>query len=129
MPRPPSSRSDSSPRPALGRLEALAHVADLHHQPVGLELVDDLDLARPPFPYACLTEFVHASVKASFRSCSVSSETGRTPAIAVSASRPRVMYSALAGIVSRTGAAPIRSTVELYRLFILGIPTRGPGVA
>src|SRR5689334_23230535 len=57
----------------------------------------------PPFsPYACLTELVHASVSASLRSCSVSSETGRTPAIAVRASRPRVMYSGLAGMVRRT---------------------------
>src|SRR5689334_9583199 len=56
----------------------------------------------PSSPYACLTEFVHASVSASLRSCSVSSDNGRTPAIAVSASLPSVMYSGLAGIVRRT---------------------------
>src|ERR1700755_425283 len=59
-------------------------------------------LPTPSSPYACLTEFVQASVRASLRSCSASSETGRTPAIAVRARRPRVMYSGFAGIVSLT---------------------------
>src|SRR5215213_2296924 len=57
----------------------------------------------PPFSsYACLTELVQASVSASFKSCSVSSESGRTPAIALRARRPSVMYSARAGMVRRT---------------------------
>src|SRR6478609_5553299 len=59
-------------------------------------------LPTPFSPYACLTEFVQASVSASLRSCRASSETGRTPAIAVRARRPSVMYSAFAGMVSRT---------------------------
>src|SRR5215210_76669 len=56
----------------------------------------------PPPSYACLTELVQASVRASLRSCRVSSERGRTPAIAVRARRPSVMYSGRAGIVRRT---------------------------
>ena len=41
-------------------------------------------------------------MSASLRSASVSSESGRTRESPVSASRPSVMYSAFAGIVSRT---------------------------
>src|SRR3954471_20208678 len=59
-------------------------------------------LPTPCSPSACLTGVVQASVSAALGSCSASSDTGRTPAIAVKASRPSVMYSGLAGIVRRT---------------------------
>src|SRR5919201_1530386 len=65
-----------------------------------------------PSRYAWRTEFVQASVSASFRSLSVSSDSGRTRAIAVSASRTSVMYSALAGMVRRTD----RSSATIERL-------------
>ena len=75
----------------LGRL-ALTAIAGV--RPVSDEALHDLKLA--------LTEFVQASVSASLRSWRVSSSNGRTPAIALSASLPSVMYSARAGIVRRT---------------------------
>src|SRR5919201_3375145 len=60
-----------------------------------------MSTAPSPSPYAWRTEFEHASVSASLRSASVSSLSGRSRESPVSANRPSVMYSALAGIVSR----------------------------
>ena len=58
---------------------------------------------QPSLPaYAWRTEFEVASVSASLRSATSSSEIGRRRASPVSASLQRVMYSGRAGIVSRT---------------------------
>ncbi len=46
IPSPPSASSSSAPSPAgLRRIEALAVVHDLDHEPIGVELVADVDRA------------------------------------------------------------------------------------
>src|SRR2546426_510842 len=60
----------------------------------------------PPPGYAWRTAFDVASVSASLRSASSSSESGRRRARPVRASRERVMYSGFAGMFSRTTCEP-----------------------
>ena len=85
-------------RPVSGGVEPRAVVRNLDDDPVGLELVHDLDDAFASRRSPWRTELVHASVTASFMSATVSSPSRRSRESPLSASRARVMYSAFAGI-------------------------------
>ena len=81
IPSPPSDSSSARrPRASRRRLEALALVGDLDHEPVGVELVEDLDdAARRPRTRGGPSS-MQASVSASFRSASISSRAARPQA-------------------------------------------------
>ena len=72
-------------------------------------------------------------MSASFRSASVSSESGRTRARPERASRDSVMYSGLAGIVSRTvlagvDGAPIAAESPFTSVNLLGFYRKFPNL-
>src|SRR3954471_7084997 len=102
MPRPPSvsvSRSPGSPSSAGSKPPPSSFTSIASRSPYSSY---EISTEPPASEYAWRTEFEVASVSASLRSASSSSEIGRRRASPVSASRQSAMYSGRAGIVSRT---------------------------
>src|SRR5436190_10053604 len=123
IPRPPSvSASLSRPFSATSKPSPSSLTSITRRSPYSSYRISTVP--SPVSAYACRTEFDAASVRASFRSATTSSDSERSREIPVSASRQSVMYSARAGMVRRTVRG---SAVDAPRP-VNSLFTRRPGV-